>query len=376
MSLLVVILLGGSVFLSKVFAQGKEKGPANKTPIGIAVRAEPSPSASAAPVAAVAEPEKKDSDKKDDKDKPIDYAVVGPNGGVPIHTEGPYKSPFAHPRLGGPVTVRVGFLLNHVRNFDIREGTFEAEFYVTFTADKPFPDLDIDSTNGKLDEKEVVASKPTFKMFHMRGVFSTTPDLRRYPFDKQDLEIELEDNQLANDQIKLVPDRNYTNLDGNFHMTGWLVEDFEGRVLNHHYPQRFENEDLYYGRYHFILGIRRFATSAVFSVYVPALVIVLISLMGLWLPREELEVRSNAAAPMLAAAVIFHFTLSQALPATPYLTRADKLMVGVYVCLILNMAATWAWFIFDEKHTDLIFKLGKWVLPVVTLGIMAFVCLV
>jgi hypothetical protein len=207
-------------------------------------------------------------------------------------------------------------------------------------------------------------------MYHFRGEFSAMPDLRNYPFDKQDLEIEIEENQNGNDQINMIPDKDHTNLDAGFDMPGWLVEDFEARVLNHHYPDRFEGDDLYYGRYHFILGMRRFATSAVFSVFVPAFVIVLISLTGLWLPRPELEVRSNASSPMLAAAVIFHFTLNQSLPATPYLTRADKLMMGVYVALLLNIIATWAWFIFDEKREELIFKLGKYVIPPVTIVIM------
>ena len=88
-------------------------------------------------------------------------------------------------------------------------------------------------------------------------------------------------------------------------------------------------------------SVERFATSAAFKVFVPAFVIVLISLLGMWVPPNEMEVRSNAGAPMLAAAVLFHFALMQELPATSYLTRADKLMLGVYVSLALGMLSTW-----------------------------------
>ncbi len=66
----------------------------------------------------------------------------------------------------------------------------------------------------------------------------------------------------------------------------------------------------------------------------------LISLIGLWVPPSELEVRSGAGAPMLAAAVLFHYSLVQSLPATGYLTHADKLMLGVYVSLLMNMITT------------------------------------
>lgn len=374
LSLLVVFLLGGYVFASRVSQAQTRAAPVNKTAPVVAAAPAVSASASASPQPA---PPPKAEEKQEETKGPkgLSYAELGPKGGVPYHTEGPYKSPFADPRYGGPAQVKVGFLMTRLRNYNIIEGSFDAEFYLTYTSEKPMPELDPDFTNGKIEDKEVVADTPTFKMFHMRGTFSAMPDLREYPFDKQDLEIEIEENGNGNDVVNLIPDQAHTNLDAGFNIPGWLIEDFEARILNHAYPDRFDNDDLYYGRYHFILGIRRFATSAIFSVYVPAFVIVLISLTGLWLPREELEVRSNASSPMLAAAVIFHFTLTQSLPATAYLTRADKLMLGVYICLLMNIFATWAWFVFDPKHIPLLFKLGKWIIPPVTAVIMAAVCL-
>ena len=61
----------------------------------------------------------------------------------------------------------------------------------------------------------------------------------------------------------------------------------------------------------FRLGIERYGTSALFTVFVPAFVIVLITMMGQWMPFESMDIRSNAGAPMLAAAVLFHFALMQ-----------------------------------------------------------------
>jgi hypothetical protein len=105
-------------------------------------------------------------------------------------------------------------------------------------------------------------------------------------------------------------------------------------------------------------------------VYVPALIIVLISLTGLWVPFNLVDVRSNAGAPMLAAAVLFHYSLIQSLPATGYLTRADKLMLGTYLSLLLNMLSTWAFFIVREHNRDRVFELGKRVIPLLTIAVM------
>lgn len=309
---------------------------------------------------------KSDKDKKDDEPKdiynedPVDYAVDGPDGGVPIHPDGRFRSPYAHPKYGKAAQVRVGMLLANVREYDIQKGTFEADFFLTLTSDKHMPQIDLIFTNGKIETKEVMADKPFFKMYRFIGTLSSPADLHDYPFDTQELTIEIEDDDNGIDQVVLVPDQEHTNLDINFEVPGWETAFTKARVNTHNFPDRFDNDDLYYTRYQFVLGLRRYGTSAIFTVFVPAIVIVLISMTGLWITRDELEVRTNSTTPMLAAAVLFHFALMQALPATPYLTRADKLMMSVYLILGLHMAISLMWFFFEEKHTDRIFSIGKY----------------
>ena len=319
------------------------------------------------------EEEKKDEKKKDEPDlaQQLKTAELGPNGGVPTHKKGDFKSPFADPDRQR-VDVKVGFLLENVDEYDIKKGAFTAHFYVSLTSPKPMPpEVSIHSTNGKLDAKELLADYPTFKLWKMVGTFNNKPDLHAYPFDTQELLIELEDDSTGTDSMRLVPDLDHSFLDAGFEVAGWDLAYMRARVLNHYYPDRFDDDDLYYSRYKFTLGIKRFATSAIFTVFMPALVIVLISLSGLWFPREELEVRSNATTPMLAAAVLFHFALMQELPATAYLSRADKLMMAVYGCLFLHMLSSWIWFAVDERHTEFLFRAAKWFCAPLTFAIMA-----
>jgi hypothetical protein len=304
-------------------------------------------------------------------EEPVDYAVLGADGGVPLHPEGRFRSPFANPRFGQAAIVRVGFLLANVRGYDIQTGSFEADFFVTLTSDRPMPTMDLVFTNGKIETKEVMVDKPRFKMYRYLGTLSSPVDLRNYPFDTQELSIEVEDDDNGVDQVTLVPDLEHTNLDVNFEVPGWETAYTTARVNTHNFPDRFDNDDLYYTRYQFALGIKRFGASAIFTVFVPAIVIVLISMSGLWITRDQLEVRTNATTPMLAAAVLFHFALMQALPATPYLTRADKLMMSVYVILGLHMVISLLWFIFDEKHDDRIMRLGKYVGAPLTIALLA-----
>lgn len=306
---------------------------------------------------------------------PEERNAIG-TGKVPIHREGPYKSPLAHPRFGGATHVKVGLVISEIRDFSIQDGSFETDFFLSLTGDKDLPGLDLVFPNGHEVEATATVDTPTFKLYRVTGKFTTAVDLRTYPFDTQILNIELEDNKAGIDQIIFEADPNHTSLSEGFRVAGFGVASVGGHAFKHRYPARFDRDDLYVSRYAFTLGLDRFATSAAFSVFVPAFIIVIISLMGLWVPPDELEVRSNAGAPMLAAAVLFHYSLTQALPATGYLTRADKLMLGVYVSLLLNMASTWIFMVVDEERIEDVFKTARTWVPIATVLVMAAACVV
>jgi hypothetical protein len=297
-------------------------------------------------------------------------------GKVLIHREGAYRSPFAHPRFGGPAHAKVGLVIREVREFNIQTGGFEADFFVSLTSDKDMPNLNLVFTNGHEVTLSVLADSPTFKVYSVTGKFSSDIDLRLYPFDVQKLTLEMEDQRAGVDQIVFDADRQRTSLDEAFLLASFGVAAVGAEAEKHKYPPRFDRDDLYVSRYKFTLTVDRFATSAAFSVFVPAFIIVLISLTGLWVPPDELEVRSNAGAPMLAAAVLFHYSLIQSLPATGYLTHADKLMLGVYIALLLNMGSTWLLMLGDERWADAVFRRSRTIVPILTAAVMALAVIV
>lgn len=95
----------------------------------------------------------------------------------------------------------------------------------------------------------------------------------------------------------------------------------------------------------------------------------------MWVPAHEMEVRSNSGAPMLAAAVLFHFSLMQELPATSYLTRADKLMLGVYASLVMGMISTWLMFLVKAESIPTVFRIARVVVPVLSIAVMVLACI-
>jgi len=358
---------------------------ASVAPAGSA--APPAASASSAPSALTAESEAASGDKDDISNLTLGGAVIQDetdipeglspeqidslgNGKVPIHRDGKFRSPLANPKSGGPATVKVGFVVSEIRDYQITDGSFSADFFLSFTADKLLPKLHPTFTNGHDVNCTNLVDVETFRFYRCTGSFTSSVDLRDYPFDTQRLDINVEDTVYGVDTVIFTPDPRRTSLDATFRLSGYGVASVGATAIKHQYPSRFDRDDLYVSRYKFTLGLDRFAQSAAFSVYVPAFIIVLISLIGLWVPAEELEVRSNAGAPMLAAAVLFHYSLIQSLPMTGYLTHADKLMLGVYVSLLMNMATTWVFLVVDEERVQFWFKFFRAWTPPATLAVM------
>jgi hypothetical protein len=332
--------------------------------------------ASAAPVASASAPVASASaapPRPTEEPDPVEVALA-PQGGVPFHPEGTrFRSPFAKPNATS-LRVKVGTMINSLDDYDLKTGKFSADLYLSLTSAEPMPKIDLHSANGVIESQVVLANRPTFKLYRIHGTFKSPADLRKYPFDSQNLRIILEDDAHGTDQVRLVVDNERTKLARGFQAVGWRVNHVEARSLSFTYGERFEGDDLYYGRYILRVGLERHATSAVFTVFVPALVIVLISLLGMWVPPEEMEVRSNAGAPMLAAAVLFHYSLMQELPSTSYFMRADKLMLGVYVALILGMISTWMMFLVHQKYMTLVFRVARVVVPILSVISMTLAC--
>lgn len=378
--LAVAVAMVMSVF---VFVRTPVDGEALAAPPGPKPAVAPSATPPSAPAASVLAADggdassavKPDADGGLAADTPLDRAIA-PDGGVPFHPAGTsYRSPFAKPNAGPPVRIRVGMLLNSIDDYEVKTGKFDADFFLSLTSDTAMPDVRLAYPNGKVEDKEVIADKPTFKLYRMRGSFKSPPNLRKYPFDSQELKILIEDDFRGVDQVRFTVDKERTQLARGFRALGWQVAYLEARSLSASYPDRFEGDDLQYGRYVFTVKLERFATSAAFKVFVPAFVIVIIALLGMWVPPNEMEVRSNAGSPMLAAAVLFHFALIQEVPATSYLTRADRLMLGVYISLGLGMLSTWFMFLVEEHKMDRVFKIARIVVPVLTAIVMAIACL-
>jgi len=117
-----------------------------------------------------------------------------------------------------PLTrVFVGVHIVAIRSLDVRAQSFFADFYlwVRFTTEDEELAAEIDAKleaiNGKFDSKDEVDRKQigdqTYICYRITGTFFFTAKLASYPFDKQSLDLILENSNLDAETIQFVDDQ-------------------------------------------------------------------------------------------------------------------------------------------------------------------------
>ena len=145
-----------------------------------------------------------------------------------------------------PIKVKVGAYITSMDDFDYRDNTFSASFWVWFVYDKKYDNIinphhtmetmDYVSLETVSEFNEVHGDK-VWSGKRLRGVFKYNWNLSNYPADRQDLEIEIEEGDKGVNDIVYVADTEnsgYVNEDGDGgDMPGWSVAGFEASTHVH-----------------------------------------------------------------------------------------------------------------------------------------------
>src|SRR3989344_2173793 len=99
------------------------------------------------------------------------------------------------PQKEEPKEVQVGLYLLNLGKFDIATGSFTADFYLDFECDSVCPQFDFEFMNGRASSTDKIIDKPKEKFYRIQANLNSPVNLRSFPFDKQKMEIIIEDKQ-------------------------------------------------------------------------------------------------------------------------------------------------------------------------------------
>ncbi|MFA5857284.1 MAG: hypothetical protein WC867_08020 [Candidatus Pacearchaeota archaeon] len=250
--------------------------------------------------------------------------------------------------------IKVGIYIISIGKFDVGSGAFTADFYLSLKCDSTCPNQDFEFMNGRASSLDKIVDEPNEKFYRIQANLASPIDLKQFPFDKQQIQIVLEDKKNTVDKVRYVVDSEGTGMDESVVITGWQMGEYDVEVKEHYYSIYDET----YSQYVFTIPIYRIILNAIIKTLLPIFFIITVMLSSFILDPDKLSTRIAMVSSALVASVMFHVSLANQIPPVGYLTFMDKFMVLTYFVILISFALNVMLMELTElKKTDLVNKI-------------------
>jgi hypothetical protein len=163
--------------------------------------------------------------------------------------------------------------------------------------------------------------------------FRADLDLRRFPFDRQQLEVRIESFAWSSDQMAFVADQTRLGFNAEHTFEGLAVERVAVEVRDDTLAVWGES----YSQLVALIEVRRQAGFYLWTVMAPVALIFLISCAVFVVDLEQFADRISISLTALLACVATQFAISFNLPQISYLTLVDQVFLVTYFCVALGV---------------------------------------
>ena len=268
------------------------------------------------------------------------------------------------PPAEGVNTVAVDFFLLNLDVVDEKNETFDADLYLEFEWHDPrlahdgveeqlyadaavderlttmwWPQIEYVNTSEPMITNQSLEIFPSGRVKYTVGMTSTFRadlDLRRFPFDRQHLDIRIQSFIYDADRVRLVPS---TQPPGWEHDSTFEELRVEGVTVEPRVVQLGGRNERYSEFFARVLVVRNWAFY-MWTVLGPVVLIFLIACAVFLVPLEAFADRVSICLTALLACIATHFAISFNLPHVGYLTVIDRLFVVTYAFVALLVLAS------------------------------------
>ena len=272
-----------------------------------------------------------------------------------------------------PQQVNVSVVLLGIRDFDPRNGSFIADFYLDLYCDEgqTCNPHNFELTNGSVIFKEDLSSSEEYTSYRVQARLYSNLDFRNYPFDRQSLTIQMEDKLLPREEIVYKIAEEVTVVDEQVQVPGWEIVTHQAQVDEHYYP----TWDQVYSRYRFSLVLQRPVLSSLVKGLMPAFLVALVAFFSLFISTGKGVTRLSVLLSTFVTAVLLHLNMINSIPAVSYLTFADRFMLANYVMFTGALGLTiWSMALVDRGQVARAERLDRsmrWLIPLLWLAMQA-----
>jgi hypothetical protein len=158
-------------------------------------------------------------------------------------------------------------------------------------------------------------------------------DLRRFPFDRQRLELAVESFLWPEDDLVLAAEPEATDFAHDFSMPEWRIERVDTRIES----ARALRSAKPFSRLVLEIDVARKSGFYLWKILLPLVVIVALSWSIFWMSGEAAVNRVRLSATGVLTIVAYQFVVGAGLPRIAYLTLLDKVMILSFVLLAVTV---------------------------------------
>ena len=244
-----------------------------------------------------------------------------------------------------PQSVALGVAVQSIHNLDEKVGGWDVDYYLYekwlpvpgFT-----PQTEIVNETNRQDSLhfDLVELKGGYcqRSRHLRSTLRVEYDLRRFPFDRQNLLMVLSDAQFDSSQLNYADRPTVADIDSfvRSQLSGWQV----GQAVSFRRESRkFTGEEgsPSYDYATFSVPVERQMEFHVTKYFLPLFIIVVVGFCTFWIDPDDLNTQVSIGVTCLLAAIALQFSESSRLPEVAYLTFADRVYVACYLAIALTL---------------------------------------
>jgi len=228
--------------------------------------------------------------------------------------------------------IKVGIYLLNLGKFDISTGSFTADFYLSLKCDGTCPEQDFEFMNGIASSVDKLTDNPNEKLYRIQANLNSPIDLKKFPYDRQKIQIIIEDKTKTIDKVKYVANYDQSGIDPSVSFSGWIMGNYTQDIEEHYYTVYDET----YSQYIFTIPISKIIMNSTIKTILPVVFIIIVMLSSFVLDIDKLTTRIAMVSSALVASVMFHVSLANQIPPLSYLTFMDKFMVLTYFVILVS----------------------------------------
>ncbi|MFO0735346.1 MAG: hypothetical protein U0270_05685 [Labilithrix sp.] len=265
----------------------------------------------------------------------------------------------------GVTVVKTGMYLNQIHEMNLKENFFVVDLYVWFRwKGDAKPNESFSFIDGRIDSKTETGNRTLpdgSNYFSYRVVVKITKywDVRKYPLDRYQLDISLEEDKEDVTVIRYEADEENSAIAPSVQMPGYVLTFLGTKAGTGHYRSNFgdttlpKDHESDYSRITTSITMGREGNTYFAKLFFALWIAAAIAFLCFFIKPTNVDPRFGLGVGAIFAAIASEYTVSSGLPEIGAATLADKLHVVAYAAIFVTLAqSTYSLWLFEHGRED------------------------